>query len=221
MPARGVELGSETAHCPRGAMNLGIADVIAILVITIGPLKAAIVYATLTANADKALRRAIAFRTVIVATIVIVIFIIFGEYILSIFHISLAALKLAGGLILLLFALGMVMGEEKKGGGPEGPVTIAVATYPLAMPLMATPQGIVAVVTLAAAKPGLSNMIVLIVVSLAIMGLNLVILLSANKILGKGSGGATQVVGRIVGLLLAGLAMQLMILGLTDLGLIR
>src|SRR5215472_14214813 len=91
MPARGVELGSETAHCPRGAMNLGIADVIAILVITIGPLKAAIVYATLTANADKALRRAIAFRTVMVATIVIVIFVIFGEFILSIFHISLAA----------------------------------------------------------------------------------------------------------------------------------
>ena len=72
-------------------MNFGIADVIAILVITIGPLKAAIVYATLTANADKALRRAIAFRTVMVATIVIVIFVIFGEFILSIFHISLAA----------------------------------------------------------------------------------------------------------------------------------
>jgi small neutral amino acid transporter SnatA (MarC family) len=52
------------------------------------------------------------------------------------------------------------------------------------------------------------------------MGLNLVVLLSADKILGKGSGGAMQVVGRVVGLLLAGLAMQLMILGLTDLGLI-
>ena len=201
-------------------MNLGIADVIAILVITIGPLKAAIVYATLTANADKALRRAIAFRTVMVATIVIVIFIIFGEFILSIFHISLAALKLAGGLILLLFALGMVMGEEKKGAGPEGPVTIAVATYPLAMPLMATPQGIVAVVTLAAARPGLPNAIVLVVLTLLIMALNLVVLLSADKLLGKGGGGAMQVVGRVIGLLLAGLAIQLMILGFTDLGLI-
>ena len=99
-------------------------------------------------------------------------------------------------------------------------MTIAVATYPLAMPLMATPQGIVAVVTLAAAKPELSNIILLIVIILAIMGLNLAVLLSADKILGKGSGGAMQVVGRVVGLLLAGLAMQLMILGLTDLGLI-
>jgi multiple antibiotic resistance protein len=201
-------------------MNFGIADVIAILVITIGPLKAAIVYATLTANADKALRRAIAFRTVMVATIVIVVFIVFGEFILSIFHISLAALKLAGGLILLLFALGMVMGDEKKGGGPEGPVTIAVATYPLAMPLMATPQGIVAVVTLAAARPGLPGAILLVVLTLVIMALNLVVLLSADKLLGKGGGGAMQVVGRVIGLLLAGLAIQLMIMGFTDLGLI-
>lgn len=75
-------------------------------------------------------------------------------------------------------------------------------------------------VTLTAARPGLPNMITLVVISLVIMALNLVILLSADKILGKGGGGAMQVVARVIGLLLAGLAMQLMILGLTDLGLI-
>ena len=88
------------------------------------------------------------------------------------------------------------------------------------MPLMATPQGIVAVVTLAAARPGLPNAIVLVVLTLLIMALNLVVLLSADKLLGKGGGGAMQVVGRVIGLLLAGLAIQLMILGFTDLGLI-
>jgi multiple antibiotic resistance protein len=76
------------------------------------------------------------------------------------------------------------------------------------------------VVTLAAAKPKLSNIILLIVIALGIVALNLVILLSADRILGKGSSGAMQVVGRVVGLLLAGLAMQLMILRFTDLGLI-
>jgi multiple antibiotic resistance protein len=202
-------------------MNFGIADVIALLLVTIGPLKAAIVYATLTAGADKAVRRAIAFKTVTVAAIVILIFIVFGEFIFGIFHISLPALKLAGGLILLLFALGMVMGDDKKDSGLGGPLNTSLAVYPLAMPLMATPQGIVAVVTLAAAKPEMSNLIILIAISLAIMGINLVILLSADKILGKGSGTALQLVGRIVGLLLAGLAMQLMIFGLTDLGLIK
>jgi multiple antibiotic resistance protein len=201
-------------------MKFGIVDVIAILLITIGPLKASIVYATLTAGANASLRRAIAFKTVIVATIVVLIFIIFGEFILGIFHISLAALKLAGGLILLLFALGMVMGDDKKAKGPEGPVTAAIAIYPLAMPLMATPQGIVAVVTLSAAQPGLANMATLVVISLAIMAINLAVLLFADKILGSGGGSAIQVVARVIGLLLAGLAMQLMIWGFTDLGLV-
>lgn len=201
-------------------MTLGLADIIAILLITIGPLKATIVYASLTAGADPALRRAIAFKTVIVATIVILLFIVFGEAILGLFHISLAALKLAGGLILLLFALGMVMGDDKKSHGSTVALTTSVAIYPLAMPLMATPQGIVAVVTLAAGRPGLANMLTLVVIALGIMALNLVILLSADKIFGKGGGGVMQVIARVVGLLLAGLAMQLMILGFTDLGLI-
>jgi multiple antibiotic resistance protein len=173
-------------------MSFGIVDVIALLAITLGPLKAAIVYATISAGADKPLRRAIAFRTVAVATIVVLIFIVFGEFILGIFHISLPALKLTGGLILLLFALGMVMGNDQKSHGPEVPVTITMATYPLAMPLMATPRGIVAVVTLAAAKPGLSNLILLAVLSLVIMGLNLIVLLSADKILRKDGSGAMQ-----------------------------
>lgn len=201
-------------------MKFGIVDLIAILLITIGPLKASIVYATLTAGANASLRRAIAFKTVIVATIVVLIFIIFGEFILGIFHISLAALKLAGGLILLLFALGMVMGDDKKAKGPEGPVTAAIAIYPLAMPLMATPQGIVAVVTLSAAQPGLANMATLVVISWAIMAINLAVLLFADKILGSGGGSAMQVVARVIGLLLAGLAMQLMIWAFTDLGLV-
>jgi multiple antibiotic resistance protein len=201
-------------------VTLGVVDIMAIMLITIGPLKAAIVYSTLTAGAATALRRAIAVKTVIVASIVIVVFIVFGEFILRVFHISLAALKLAGGLILLLFALRMVMGEDKNSHEPEGPVTDSIAIYPLAMPLMATPQGIVAVVTLAAARPGLSNMVMLVVISLAIMAFNLLVLLSADKILGRHRGGAILVVSRVVGLLLTGLAMQLMILGLTDLGLI-
>ncbi|HKF63864.1 MAG TPA: hypothetical protein VKB42_21000 [Dongiaceae bacterium] len=50
--------------------------------------------------------------------------------------------------------------------------------------------------------------------------LNLAVLLSADKLLGKGGGVAMQVVGRVIGLLLAGLAIQLMILGFTDLGLV-
>lgn len=120
---------------------------------------------------------------------------------------------------MLLFALHMTMGEDRTDQRSNAAVTTAVAAYPLAIPLMATPQGIVAVVTLAAARPGVRDLLVLVVISLAIMALNLITLLSANRLLGR-SPSAMQAVSRVVGLLLAGLAIQLMILGFADFGLI-
>jgi multiple antibiotic resistance protein len=201
-------------------MNLGYADILVILLITIGPLKAAIVFATLTTTADAAFRRAVAIKTVATASIVVALFILAGEFLLGVFHISLPALKLAGGLILLLFALHMVMGEEKGGSEGAGPPSPSIAIYPLAVPLMATPQGIVAIVTMAAGMPKVSGAITLLILAAIIMALNLVTLLYADKILSRIGVGPLQVVARIVGLLLAGLAMQLMLWGLGDVGLI-
>ena len=92
-------------------MDFGIVDLFVIFLITLGPLKSAIVYVTLTADADAGLRRSIAIRTVLTATVVAILFVIAGEFLLDAFHISIPALKLAGGLILVLFALEMVIGQ--------------------------------------------------------------------------------------------------------------
>ena len=80
-------------------MELGLADILTILLVTVGPLKALIVFATLTAKADPAFRRRVANPTVKVATIVTLVFAVAGEVFLQIFHISLPALKTAGGII--------------------------------------------------------------------------------------------------------------------------
>lgn len=178
------------------------------------------VYATLTAGTDAAFKREVAIKTVVTAAIVIALFIFAGEYLLQIFHISLAALKIAGGLILLLFALGMVMGEAKKPEAVEGKPSTNIAVYPLAMPLMATPQGIVAVVTLIAAMPGLDGVLKVGGSAAAILVINLLTLLFADRIIAMVGPAALQIVARVVGLLLAALAVQLMILGLTDIGIV-
>lgn len=202
-------------------LELGLADIFVILLITIGPLKAAIVYAKLTGNADRSFRRQVAIKTVTVATIVCLLFVFIGQNLLGLFHVSLPALKIAGGIILLLFALDMVMGEEKKMAASDALPSPDIAVYPLAMPLMATPQGLVAIVTIIAAKNTLVDMLVLAAMVLVIMALNLAILLSADRLLKSGGGGVMLVVGKIVGLLLAALAIQLMISSLRDLGLIE
>ncbi len=201
-------------------MPFGIADIFVILLITIGPLKAAIVYATLTAKADAAFRRQVAIKTVITGTIVIVLFVLAGEFILKVFHISLPALKIAGGLILLLFALHMVLGEEKKEQAENIAPSVDIAIYPLAMPLMATPQGIVAIVTVAAGAQTMGDIAILLVLALIVLAINLITLLLADKIIKFVGPGALMVIGKVVGILLAGLAVQLMISAGTDLGLI-
>ncbi len=202
-------------------MPIGFVDVIVILLITIGPLKALIVYATLTGGADAALRRQIAFRTVIVATIVALLFVVAGEFILKVLHISLPALKIAGGIILMLFAIGMVMGggHGNEDGAPRA-ITIDVAIYPLAMPMMATPQGLVAITALTAATTTRLQILAIGLIVVGIMVFNLICLLLADRII-KALGPATlKIVEKVAGLLLTALAIQLMILGLVDLGLI-
>jgi multiple antibiotic resistance protein len=201
-------------------MPIGIADIILIFLITIGPLKALIVYATLAGGADAALRRQIAFRTVMVATIVALLFVVAGELLLQLFHISLAALKIAGGIILLLFALGMVMGGGHDDGEKPKAVSLDIAVYPLAMPMMATPQGLVAITVATAAMTAVWQIVVIAVIVLAIMGFNLVCMLAADRIIRALGPSTLQIIAKIAGLLLTALAVQLMILGLTDLGLI-
>ncbi len=200
--------------------DLGLADILVILLITIGPLKAAIVYAKLTAKADSAFKRQVAFKTVTVALVVCLVFVFAGQWLLGVFHVSLPALKIAGGLILLLFALEMVMGAEKKGDDGDGPPSPDIAVYPLAIPMMATPQGLVAITTIVATKDSIVELITIAVMVIVIMGLNLAVLLSADRLLKKGGGGAMIVVSKVIGLLLAALAVQLMISSFRDLGVI-
>lgn len=200
--------------------NLAAADLFVIFLVTVGPLKAAIVYASLTAQADKAFQRTVAIRTVITASIVLVLFVVAGEFLLEIFHVSLPALKIAGGLILLLFSLHMVMSEEEGGNhAPDKPaLTTDIAIYPLAMPMMATPQGIVAVVTVIAIDGSFGNVVRVLVVLAVVMAINLATLLAADRIMRALGPAALKIIARVAGILLAALAVQLMLWALRDLG---
>ncbi len=199
---------------------MGTLDILVLLSITIGPTKAAAAYLTMTAGAPAELKRAIAIRAVMTAAIVCVVFVLFGQALLGLFHISLPALLIAGGIILFVFALNLVLGEdhaEPAGGGPKTP-SIDIAAYPLAVPLMASPQGLVAIVSISLAEPSFGNTVQLLLLVLLMMGINVTVLLGAEKIFAKVSPAVLKVVMRIFGLLLCGLAVQLVILGLQRLG---
>ena len=203
-------------------MQFGVIDIVTILLVTIGPLKALIVYATLTASADAEFRRKVAIKTVITATIVSLVFVLAGETLLKIFHVSLPALKIAGGIILLLLAIGMVR-DGGHGDEEEKPkaLSLDIAVYPLAIPMMATPQGLVALTAITAAQPSLLWVGAVALMVLAIMALNLACLLSADRIIKAIGPSGLQIIAKVAGVLLTALAVQLMMLGFSDLGLIQ
>ena len=78
---------------------------------TIGPIDIAAVFAALTANDSQQRRQSVALRATLVATVILLIFALTGQTLLSSFGITLPALSTAGGILLLLIGIDMVLPE--------------------------------------------------------------------------------------------------------------
>ncbi len=196
-------------------------DAFMAILLTMGPLKVMLVYAQLTRDLDKAVRRRIALKTVIIALIVGLVFIALGKMMLDLFHFSIGSLMIAGGAILFIVGIGMVLakGEEDHSETDRDPTQIA--TYPLALPMMATPVGIVVLTMLSAQySEDTAILITLAIMLVGIMIINLVVLLFESSILKYISADIINVAERILGILLTALAVQTILNGFVELGLI-
>lgn len=201
-------------------MNFFPLDIFFGILITMGPLKVVLVYGETTRELSPKLRRSIAIKAVGVATIVGLLFIALGKFLLDLFHFSIAALTIAGGAILFIFAINMVLsggGGDNHGAEDKDPTKIAV--FPLAIPLMATPIGIVYLTVLSVTfNEADVTLIIIGLIFLLVMLINLGILLGESKILKYIDPDAFGVAERILGILLAALAVQTIINGLRELG---
>ena len=207
---------------------MGWIEIFILIFATTNAGKAAIFSLAMTRNADAALKRKIAFRAVLITTVVCVLFALAGAVILSALKITVEALLISGGAILFVFALNLVIAEDKPAttSGPSPAPSIGIAAYPMAVPLMASPQGLVAIIAIEATlrqgfSPGaITDVAILLGIILTIMAINLGMLLGAERIFAKIPPEFLKVVMRIVGVLLCALAVQLMIAGFDGLGLI-
>lgn len=207
---------------------MGWVESFVLIFATTNAMKAAVVSLSMTKNADAALKRAIAFRAVLITTVVCILFAVAGAAILSGLKVSVEALLIAGGAILFVFALNMVIAEEKEAPADAPPPvpSMDIAAFPMAVPLMASPQGLVAIVAIEATlnqgitMEAIFDVGILVGIILIIQAINLGMLLGAERIFSKIPPAFLKVVMRIVGLLLCALAVQLMISGFDGLGLI-
>jgi multiple antibiotic resistance protein len=203
-------------------MNFFPLDVFFAILITMGPLKVVLVYGEATRDLSPDLRRRIAIKAVGIAASVGLLFIILGKFLLDLFHFSIGALTIAGGAILFIFAVNMVLssgGNNDHEAMEKDPTKIAA--FPLAMPLMATPIGIVylTVWSVTFDDSDVTLMIISLMLML-VMLINLGVLLLEGRILKYIDPQAFGVAERILGILLAALAVQTILNGLRELGLV-
>ncbi len=193
---------------------------------TISPVDAAVIYAVITPNRSEAEKRAMALRGCLIALVILVLFAVAGKNLLDLLGISLAALKFAGGILLLLIAIEMVFARTSGGSSTteeetrEGKGRDDVSVFPLATPLIAGPGTMGALILLMASMDSvLEHAVVLAMLSLviAITFVLLILATQVQKLLGVTG---MNVISRVFGVLLAALSVQFMFDGLAGSGII-
>jgi multiple antibiotic resistance protein len=194
---------------------------------TVGPIEAAVLFATFTPKMPRAERQAIALRATLIASAILAFFTLLGGPMLSQLGVSIAALQTAGGVILLVIALDMIFARPNssiKLTPPEGEEAQSredVAVFPLATPLLAGPGAMSAGILLAANAHGEPLGLAVVTGALAaVMLATLALLLIAqelNRVLGIT---AQRVLIRVFGILLAAIAVQALFNGIAASGLV-
>lgn len=193
---------------------------------TIAPFDAAGIFVTITASDPEAKRRAMAVKGVSIAAVVILVFVFFGDFLIRALGITIPALRIAGGIMLFLMALDMVFARTSGGvsttaaENAEAEAKSDVSVFPLATPLLAGPGAMGSAILLTAQATNLFERIVVVSGALlAVLAVTLGLLLIAAR-LQKFVGVTVQnVVHRVMGVLLAGLAVQFILNGIKDSGL--
>jgi multiple antibiotic resistance protein len=204
---------------------VSIPDVLIFFFLTLGPLKAIAPFAHLTQGTDPAFRRAVAWRAVTIATVVVFVVALLGALILENWNVSIAAIVITGSIILFYQAFQMIMQPLAAAPPPtlpsadQSPPSLEIANFPLAIPILVTAPGIAAIAGFMAIAAGhWTQKGIVLAALLAIMGLNLVTLLNIEAISKHGSPLVQRVLGWVMAVLQAALAVQYLINGLVRLG---
>jgi multiple antibiotic resistance protein len=193
---------------------------------TIGPVEAAVLFASFCPRFSRAERVAISLKATGIATGIILFFAIFGAAILSALGVGFPALQAAGGVILAIIAIDMIF-ESRIGGStislPENAEARAkndeIAVFPLATPILAGPGAMSGAMLLMANAHGVFlKQVAVIAALLTVMGLTLLLLLAAQEIREWVGVTAQKVVMRVFGILLAAIAVQSLFNGIAGSG---
>ncbi|EAQ80194.1 MarC family protein [Blastopirellula marina] len=180
-----------------------------LLIATIDPIGTLSIFVGVTGKSPKEDRPRIALKATLIGGAVLLAFLVLGQFILGALDIRLESFQLAGGLILFLLGLQMVFGVGPAVEAPKAEAGHDVAVFPLALPSIASPGSILAVVILTDNhRFTMLEQAVTAVVLVVVLGLTYVLMLAANpihRLIGDTGG---MIIVKVMGLLLCALATE-------------
>ena len=194
--------------------ELPAAQVFTILLLMLGPFKVVGPFLKVTKGADARTTRRVALWATVFSAAALLVAGFLGESFLEKYGVPLDVLRLAGGIILFLVALKTVLEQFEP---PEPPsedaeltpqAVMRVAMRPLAFPGIVTPYGIAALVVFLAFSPSVEGRLAIGAIVVAIMGLNLVFMLAARRLLPV-LALALPVFGAVLGVVQVALGLQI------------
>ena len=184
----------------------------------IDPIGSIPVYLTKTVGLLVEDRHKIARKAVMISAGILIFFLLAGQALLEAMQIPLTAFQIAGGLVLLLFALTMIFGEGK----PEQEMRLSsnlneLAVYPLAVPSIASPGAMMAIVLLTDNhRFSLFDQTMTTLIMLSVLLITYFLFLAANRIQRWIGNTGAAVISRVMGLILAAVAINNMLVGIRD-----
>ncbi len=191
----------------------------ATLFVVIDPPGCAPIYAGLTKGATQAQQRAMAIRAATIASFILLVFALVGEALLRTLGISLDAFRIAGGIMLFIIALEMVFEkrqerrEDRAERVRQTPEVEDVSVFPMAMPMIAGPGSIATIMLLVSRAEGPAETAVVFGALAVVLILTLIALLAAGPLMRLLGAKIESVITRLLGVLLAALAIQFVIDG--------
>ena len=184
-------------------------------------MKAILPFARATRGADRGFRRIVAWRAIVVATIIVLAVAILGPLVLTNWHVSVPAILITCGIILFYQALRITM-QTPAGPAPTASHNAnptqpspAIAVFPIAIPAIVTAPGIAAIAAVVVLnRHDLVHQAAVDAILIGVMALNLLTLLNNEAILRHGLAGVLPVVGWVLAVLQATLAVQMVIASL-------
>ena len=196
-------------------------DTFLVLLIGIGPKIALVPFLEITASLDPADKQRVLRKMMTTAVTVAVVLMVLGELLRALLHFTIGSLSIAGGVILLVLAVWMVLAPPASGSDRSaGKDPMQLAQFPLAVPYLLNPVGIVGLMTISAEADSVSVFAVEFGILVFVLLLDVVVFRWANRVSEKLDENRMLVTEKVFGFLIAAIAVQLILDGLASEGVI-